>query len=29
VEGKGHVVGGKWTMRQGKGHLDERVEEER
>jgi hypothetical protein len=29
VEGKGHMVGGEWTMRQGKGHLDERVEEDR
>jgi hypothetical protein len=27
VEGRRHGVGGEWTMRQGKGHLDERVEE--
>jgi hypothetical protein len=29
VEGKGHVAGGEWMMRRGKGHLDERVEEDR
>jgi hypothetical protein len=29
VEGKGHVAGGGWTMRQGKDHLDEKVEKDR
>jgi hypothetical protein len=29
VGGIGHVAGGEWTMRWGKGHLDERVGEDR
>jgi hypothetical protein len=29
VEGIGHVTSGEWMMRRGKGHLDERVGEDR